>query len=76
MVTAVKRHRPMWGSDSVLCSEDRGRERKRKNERGVSMYMTKRELQRKPEITACGWAAGQGGKHQPLGAGTGQKPSG
>lgn len=30
MVTAVKRHKPVWGSDNVLCSEDREAERGRR----------------------------------------------
>ena len=57
----------------------RGRERKKQNKWGCSVHMAKRELQHKrhqPEITACGWTACRGEKHQPFGAGAGRKPCG
>lgn len=78
MVTAVKRYKPTRGSDSVLYSEDRQREEKAK-QMGLLCTYGQRESQHKhhqPEITACGWTACRGEKHQPFGAAAGQKPHG
>lgn len=60
VVTAVEKAQTSVGFwQCVVSRRQRGRERKKK--KVVSVHMAKKELQHKPEMTVCGWAACRGG---------------